>query len=136
MEVQETREQAAAQDIPWLEDNPRYRCCCGMLHVKRAAIVIGIVELALMFGYLIDAIRSFASKGALAQSVVEVFYAVIFIIVVLIMMYGVRMEKKTFLVPHIVWSLICIVLSVLLAALLILGFMLASKLTLLASTYL
>lgn len=102
------------------DDNPKYRACCHKCHVTRSplppsppvlqssclspgAFIIGLVELVFAAMNLVDAVRHVVMTGSIVQSLFELTFAIAFVVAVVLMIIGVRTERKSFLMPHLVW---------------------------------
>lgn len=101
------------------DNNSRYRFCC--CHVRIWAMIIGIIEQALLIANLICGIANYTTgRGWQGGSYDEpigisglvggILGCVVGFIVVGLLIYGLRQERPGFLIPHIV-AQVCLILS-------------------------
>jgi hypothetical protein len=106
----------------WDPDDDKFKVLCRMIHVTKAALHIGYVQMmisfifSLFFGYhYLMAISGNVStehwiNQYTARYVSQLLFAVaIQLVLVVVMIHGVRSEKRCFLLPYIVFAAIAII---------------------------
>uniref|UniRef100_A0A915HMQ4 MARVEL domain-containing protein n=1 Tax=Romanomermis culicivorax TaxID=13658 RepID=A0A915HMQ4_ROMCU len=102
------------------EDDPRYKCCCGAMHVRTGAMVLAVVELVFAVLGVLGAVsgggryKSGTQGGSFLNGVVT-------IIVCSLMIYGLRKTRRYFLVPHMVFQVMAIIACFIFAILFLIG---------------
>ncbi|KAH7668123.1 Protein C05E11.3 a [Aphelenchoides avenae] len=92
-------------------------CCCRLLHVKTAALLIALLELLGILYQTFSASWSYAKTGdqhAFAFSLTLFSFALAFVAVVLLIV-GIKKRSPYFLIPHILMQFAIIVSSTLLS---------------------
>lgn len=99
---------------------PHRNCCCGSIHVKYAAIAIGIIEIC---GVIVQGITLANGGLAGAASKTELVYnlgaMIIAIMTIALMFWGIVREKPLLIVPHLSFQLLCVIVFILSATLLL-----------------
>jgi len=106
----------------WDPDHDKFKVLCRMIHVTKASLHIGYVQMmisfifSLFFGYhYLMAISGNVStehwiNQYTAKYVSQLLFAVaIQLVLVVVMIHGVRAERRAFLLPYIVFSAIAII---------------------------
>uniref|UniRef100_A0A915JLT4 DUF7027 domain-containing protein n=1 Tax=Romanomermis culicivorax TaxID=13658 RepID=A0A915JLT4_ROMCU len=98
------------------DDDPRYKCCCGIIHVRNGAMIIAIVEIIFSILVALGGITGVTSgKYKSSSESGSYFNCGITIIVCLLMIYGLWKTSRYFLIPHMVFQIIFIIICGLLA---------------------
>jgi len=99
------------------DNDKRYRLCC--CHIKTWTLVIGIIELVGLIIEVIVTIATYASGSSGSSSLGGMIFGIIMLIagiaVVLLLIQGVRTIKPNWLIPHMVWQVVTIVSSIIMA---------------------
>ncbi|KAE9550791.1 hypothetical protein FO519_005994 [Halicephalobus sp. NKZ332] len=109
-------------DSLWNPDDDKFKVLCRMVHVTKAALHIGYVQMiisfvfSLFFGYhYVMAVTGNVSQEHwinqyTAKYVSQLFFAVaVQLILVVVMIHGVRSERRALLLPYIVFAAIAII---------------------------
>lgn len=95
------------------ETDPKYQCCCGSMHVRTGAIIIGVLELISAFLGLVGAsiqLTSGSTAGYAMASIISGYISVLLtVIVVGLMFYSMKTERKGFIIPHLVMQILEII---------------------------
>lgn len=96
------------------ERDPRYQCCCGCMHVRTGAIIIGVIELICSVSSLLAVFVSIGQgagnrTGLPGTNIYGPITAIILIVVVIFMFVGIFQEKHTFVLPHLIYQIVGIV---------------------------
>lgn len=85
-------------------ENPKYRCCCQCCHVTTGSIAIAVVEFVFILFYFIRGVVFLSRKeeSYTGSSVISVIAAVVGLVIVGALLYGVLKEKKILLLPFLV----------------------------------
>jgi len=97
------------------DTNPRYRCCCGCMSVVTGAIIIGILEilgaLSNIGGLIAQQVQGNTNglQGSIYYGIVG---AGITIILVVLLFVGIGKEHHAFVLPHLIFQIIGIILMI------------------------
>lgn len=82
-------------------ENPKYRCCCQCCHVTTGSIAIAVVEFVFILFYALRGIVFLSRKDHdyAGSSAVSLVGALIGLIIVSALLFGVLKQKKYFLLP-------------------------------------
>uniref|UniRef100_A0A7E4VPF0 MARVEL domain-containing protein n=1 Tax=Panagrellus redivivus TaxID=6233 RepID=A0A7E4VPF0_PANRE len=94
---------------------PEYRCCCGAVHVKQGVQIIGVIQFILAIFSFIALL--FASEFDQLWGTLEVASLIIEILVLLCLFYAIKKEKHMLLLPYVVYELIWVLTSIIIALL-------------------
>ncbi|KAI6217116.1 hypothetical protein M3Y99_01782000 [Aphelenchoides fujianensis] len=92
---------------PW---DSKYRCCCGSVHAKQGALIVGIISGVLIF-YSIVTIPV-ALGGSPLWNAAQVLLLVVDFATVLLLFRAIKTENPHFLLPYLVYSAHTIVLLI------------------------
>lgn len=96
------------------------RCCCEIMHVQTGSILIGVIEICAVLGQLAYLI-AMSTEGV--ENKTELVYSLGGMIVALAsvasMFYGISKQRSTFLVPHLSFQLLTIIVFMLAATFLL-----------------
>lgn len=84
------------------ENDPRYKCCCGCMHVRNGAILLAIVELVFSVLGVLAALAGGGGRNRMGTSSVSFANCVVTIVVSSSMLFGLKKTRRYFLVPHVI----------------------------------
>lgn len=115
----------------------RYRCCCSRIHVKKGALIVGVIELLWTAAIMFTFIAAFAMHTTSKVKISSALFAgaltvgIVYSMAVILMFVGVRKSRPMFLVPHLVIQCLTVLalatLIGLCIAVLALGFFIVEK---------
>ena len=77
----------------------RFMCCCGTLHAKEGAIVIGFVRLT----FTITSVITFLGYSTeLSDTIILLAASLVIICFIILLMVGIRKEKPVCVIPYMV----------------------------------
>uniref|UniRef100_A0A915HP01 MARVEL domain-containing protein n=1 Tax=Romanomermis culicivorax TaxID=13658 RepID=A0A915HP01_ROMCU len=108
------------------EDDPRYKCCCGVMHVRTGAMVLAIVELVFAVLGVLGAVSGGGGHYKSGTQGGSFFNGAVTILVCSLMLYGLRKTsnficRRYFLVPHMVFQVLAIIACFIFAVIFIIG---------------
>ncbi|VIO96656.1 Uncharacterized protein BM_BM3491 [Brugia malayi] len=108
----------------WNADADKYKCCCRTFHVVRASLFIAYAQMLITFVfalfftfYYIQAINGRLLQDHWINQLGEryisslLFAVTLQLLLVLLLVHGIRTERRSFLLPFIVFSLIAVLLG-------------------------
>uniref|UniRef100_A0A1I8EUD9 Uncharacterized protein n=1 Tax=Wuchereria bancrofti TaxID=6293 RepID=A0A1I8EUD9_WUCBA len=103
----------------WNADADKYKCCCRTFHVVRASLFIAYAQMLITFVfalfftfYYIQAINGRLMQDHWINQLASLLFAVTLqLLLVLLLVHGIRTERRSFLLPFIVFSLIAVLLG-------------------------
>uniref|UniRef100_A0AC35UFF5 Uncharacterized protein n=1 Tax=Rhabditophanes sp. KR3021 TaxID=114890 RepID=A0AC35UFF5_9BILA len=108
----------------WDENDERYKCLCRMVHVKKAALHLAYAQMTIFmmfvlvvgYYYLMQLNGQLGGESRMAinaqhnSNFLFSFSAQIFFVILLI--HGIKTEKRSLLIPYLIFTLICVLLGV------------------------
>lgn len=109
----------------------RYKCCRGHIHVRKGALLVGVIELfwssAIVFVFIVDfAVGHFRIPNTVFT--IGITTGIVYCGGVILMFFGVRRCRAKLLIPHLVLMIITLVIFFLLMGFSIFVFALSYKL--------
>lgn len=120
---------------PFDESSPRYHCCCGCVHVRTGAFLIGCLQAMGLFSLLFrsaKAAHGFRSgmdfgAGAYAPTFLSTLFFVFSIVAVVCLFHGICNEKPNYLTPMLALILFAIIYYAFLVVFFIIVFIAGSQ---------
>ncbi|VDP15744.1 unnamed protein product [Onchocerca flexuosa] len=111
-------------DNIWNANADKYKCCCRTLHVVRASLFIAYTQMLITFVfalfftfYYIQAINGRLTSDHWINQLGEryisslLFAVTLQLLLVLLLVHGIRTERRSFLLPFIVFALIAVLIG-------------------------
>ncbi|KAI6190979.1 hypothetical protein M3Y97_00177700 [Aphelenchoides bicaudatus] len=84
---------------PW---DPIYRCCCGSVHVKQGALIIGtLTGIIIMYSLFVIFVKLELDN---AWNWAQIILLFVDLLAVLLLIYGIMTERHRFLLPYLIYS--------------------------------
>lgn len=95
---------APAPNTQLIENDTRFRCCCGCMTVRVGSIVFCALEIIGVFlsilGYTLATVNS---TGVPTNNYYGIASAVVTLVVAILVLVAIKLENRYLIIPHLVW---------------------------------